>query len=82
MCNRFGVNGGQPKRGWQPLDSEKALADYMPPAEVPDADEVRAALVVPETPEDMPFTATLLERLAQQDIDPWAVELPMQDSTP
>jgi hypothetical protein len=49
---------------------------------MPDAAEVRAALVVPETPEDMPFAATLLERLAQQDLDPWAVELPTQDSTP
>jgi hypothetical protein len=82
LCNRFGVNGGQPTRGWQPLDKEKPLADYAPSAEVPNAGEVRAALVVPETPEEMPFAATLLERLAQQEIDPWAVELPMQDSTP
>jgi hypothetical protein len=82
LSSRFSVNGGQVGRAWQPLDNEKPLADYMPPAEVPDAGEVRAALVVPETPEEMSFTATLLERLAQQELDPWAVELPMQDSTP
>jgi hypothetical protein len=82
LTSRYGVNGGQPGRAWQPLDNEKPLADYMPPAELPDAAEVRAALIVPETPEEMPFAATLLERLAQQDLDPWAVELPPQDSTP
>ena len=49
---------------------------------MPDAAEVRAALVVPETPEETPFAAELLERLARLDLDPWAVELPPQDPTP
>ncbi len=63
LSERYGVGGGQPGRVWQPLDNEKPLADYMPPAEVPNAAEVRAALVVPETPEETPFAAQLLERL-------------------
>ncbi len=54
----------------------------MPSAEVPNAVEVRAALIVPETPEETPFAEQLLERLATQDLDPWAVELPPQDPTP
>jgi hypothetical protein len=82
LTSSYGANGSQPGRAWQPLDIEKPLADYMPSAEVPDAAEIRAAVVVPETPEDMPFALTLLERLARQDLDPWAVELPTQDSTP
>ncbi len=82
LTSRYGVNGAQPGRAWQPLDNEKPLADYMPPAELPDAAEVRAAFVVQETPEEVPFAASLLESLAQQDLDPWAVELPTQDSTP
>jgi hypothetical protein len=82
LTDRYGVSGGQPGRVWQPLDNEKPLADYIPPAEVPNVAEVRAALVVPETPEETPFAALLLERLAQLDLDPWAVELPPQDPTP
>ena len=82
LTDRYGVAGGQPGRVWQPLDNEKPLADYIPPAEVPNVAEVRAALVVPETPEETPFAALLLERIARIDLDPWAVELPPQDPTP
>jgi hypothetical protein len=81
MSERYGVGGVKPGRVWQPLDNEKPLADYIPPAEVPNAVEVRAALVVPETPEETPFAAELLERFAHQDLDPWAVELPPQEPT-
>ena len=82
MIERYGVTGGRPGRAWQPLDNEKPLADYIPPAEAPTAAEVRAGLTAPEIPEETPFAARLLERLAQQDLDPWAVELPPQDPTP
>ncbi len=82
MTERYGVGGGKAGRIWQPLDNEKPLADYMPSAEVPNAGEVRAALTVPETPEETPFAEQLLDRLATQDLDPWAVELPPQDPTP
>ena len=79
---------------WQPLDSEKPLADYSPAAEMPDVESVRAGLVVPEVPEELPAVAGLLERLAQL---PWTpglsnylvagavadlVPLPHQDQAP
>lgn len=76
LARRFGVEGGQAGRTWQPLDGEKALTDYSPAAEVPDAAAVRAALVVPEVPEELPAVRGLLERLALQALDPWALELP------
>jgi hypothetical protein len=76
LARRFGVASGQPGRAWQPLDSEKALADYKPPAEVPDLQAVRAAVTAPPVPEELPAVAVLLERLAQLPLDPWAVELP------
>ena len=82
LTRRYGVGGGQPGRAWQPLDNEKPLADYRPPAEVPDAAEVRAALAVPDVPEEPPFAAELLERLARPDLDPWAIELPPQEPAP
>ena len=75
LAKRFGVAAGQTGRAWQPLDSEKALADYMPPAEVPDLQAVRAAVAVPPVPEELPAVAGLLERLAQMPLDPWAVDL-------
>jgi hypothetical protein len=64
---------------WQPLDDEKPLADYVPQAEVPDADAVRAALAVPEVPEELPAVPSLLERLVQQPLDPWGLDLPPAD---
>jgi hypothetical protein len=76
-CARFGVAGGEAGVAWQPLDAEAPLADYAPPAEVPDANEVRAALTVPEVPPEVPAVPRLLEQLAREPIDPWAVVLPL-----
>ncbi len=76
LDGRYGIGNGHPGRLWQALDSEKALADYMPAAEVPDPDALRAALVVPEVPEELPAVPQLLERLAQQPLDPWGIDLP------
>jgi len=76
LSERYGVTGGEVTRMWQPLDSEKDLADYSPPAEVPDVEAVRAALSAPEVPEEMPAAGLLLARLVEQPLDPWALELP------
>jgi hypothetical protein len=73
---RFGMAGGQAKRLWQPLDSEKSLAHYSPPAEVPDRMAVRQAITVPTVPEEMPAVHSLLQQVAEQPLDPWAVEMP------
>lgn len=73
---RFGLSGGEVTRMWQPLDSEKALADYSPAAEVPDLEAVRAALTAPEVPEEMPAAGLLLARLVEAPLDPWGLALP------
>ena len=77
-CGRFGVGttGGEVSVGWRPLDGEKPLADYAPPAEVPDANEVRATLAVPELPPEVPAVPPLLDQVAREPIDPWAIALP------
>jgi len=80
LARRFGLEGGRASRQWQPLDSEKALADYVPPAEAPDVEAVRDALQAPALPEDVPGVPPLLERLATQPIDPWALDLPPADN--
>jgi len=75
VTRRFGL--AEDRRGptWEPLDEEKPLADYRPPVEVPAAADVRAAVVVPEVPQEVPAAARLLEQLAQAPVDPWAVAL-------
>ena len=79
LSQRLGVLGGRTTRGWQPLDCEKALADYSPPAEVPDRHAVRQAIGVPPVPEDLPAVSSLLQQLADQPLDPWAISLPIAD---
>jgi hypothetical protein len=75
LAKRYGANGER-SQIWQPLDSEKPLADYMPAAEMPEINAVRATLVVPEVPEELPAVPLLLERLAQAPLDPWNLDLP------
>jgi hypothetical protein len=82
LAGRYGASGGQVSRAWQPLDREKPLADYAPATEVPDANAVRAALVVPDLPEEAPAVLPMLERLAQAPLDPWAIDLLPQDQVP
>jgi hypothetical protein len=76
LCVRYGLgpNGAQ-ARLWQPFDTEKPLADYAPPAELPNRDELKSAITVPDVPMDLPAVDVLLERLAQLPLDPWNYEL-------
>ena len=76
LSARFGIASGQATRMWQPLDTEKPLDDYNPPAEVPDLQVVRDAIALPAMPEDVPAVLSLLGQLADQPMDPWALELP------
>ena len=76
LARRFGLEGGQTTRQWQPLDSEKALADYVPSAEVPEIEGVRQAIHVPALPEEVPAVPSLLGEWARKPLDPWALELP------
>jgi hypothetical protein len=75
FAHRYGVKEGRAARLWQALNSEKRLADYRPEADVPDVNEVRAALVVPDVPEDVPAVPLLLERLTEQPLDPWSIDI-------
>jgi hypothetical protein len=76
LANRYGVVGNQIARTWQPLDAEKDLANYTPTADVPDKEEIRSALIIPEVPEAFPTVSVLLDSLSQKPLDPWDYELP------
>jgi hypothetical protein len=69
LAQRGGKNGQGP--GWQPLDREKALAEYSPSVEVPRPDEVKSEIQVPDPPLDVPAALALLEQWAQEPLDPW-----------
>jgi hypothetical protein len=66
-----GAAGGRP--AWQPLDVEKDLSAWSPAVEVPDAAAVRASVPLPEVPDDVPAVRGLLDEVARQPIDPWAL---------
>jgi hypothetical protein len=78
VTHRYG-SAGAAGRLWQPLDSEKDLADYVPAVEIPDVDTLRQALTPPEIPPELPAVAPLLERLARLPLDPWDIELPLPE---
>jgi hypothetical protein len=55
----------------QPLDGEKALADYTPAGDVPDPETERAAITVPDVPAEMPAARELLQQFVKEPLDPW-----------
>ncbi len=71
------LGGARGEKGpaWRPLDREKALADYSPPAEVPSLQDVKNSVVVPEPPRDMPAVRRLLEEFSREPLDPWDLPL-------
>jgi hypothetical protein len=76
LALRFGVGGRDGGLRWTPLDREKALEGYDPPAEVPDPAEVAAAVTPPEVPDELPAVRALLDQLTAAPLDPWALGLP------
>jgi hypothetical protein len=75
LAYRFGVGNSGGLR-WKPFDHEKALTDYAPPTETPDAGAVAAAVALPEVPDELPAVRHLLDQLTNAPLDPWALELP------
>jgi hypothetical protein len=76
LSSHYGLSGGQATRMWQPLDSEKPLAEYSPAAEIPDRSAVLNSITLPAVVDEMPAVGALLQELADQPLDPWALELP------
>jgi hypothetical protein len=79
---RFGLGNGEAILGWQPLDVEKPLTEYAPDYELPDRAQVRAAVVVPDVPVEVPAVLPLLEHFVQSPVDPWALNLPAPEGLP
>src|SRR5262245_52208710 len=45
LVQKHGVTRTGATVAWEPMDEEKQLADYAPPVEMPDMEQVRAAIV-------------------------------------
>ena len=75
LAERYGVTTGTARPAWQPLDREKDLRDYVPAVEVPDPAEVRAAIAVPDVPDDMPAAWALLAQSLRRSVRPWDADL-------
>jgi hypothetical protein len=59
----------------KPIDTEKWLADYVPPTAAPPVDEIRGAVELPPIPRDVPAVRVMLENFVKEPLDPWQVEL-------
>jgi hypothetical protein len=59
----------------KPIDSEKWLANYVPPTSAPPIEEIRQAVRLPEIPRDVPAVRVMLENFVKEPIDPWQVQL-------
>jgi len=73
LAHRYGAERDTP--GWEPIDEEKPLAEFVPAVEVPDLDATKQAIVVPDVPYRFPVAAALIAALAGQPLDPWEVRL-------
>jgi hypothetical protein len=59
----------------KPLDVEKDLANYSPPIEMPDMQTVKASIVVPDIPEEVPAARSFLEKFLREPLDPWSLPI-------
>jgi len=71
IADQYGLDGS----GWVPRDEEKPLKDYTPPIPLPDLDEIRKTIVLPELPLELPGVAVVLRSYLPEILDPWSPDL-------
>jgi hypothetical protein len=74
LAERF--SGTSPQApGCAPLDVEKPLAGYTPPTEIPDINEARASITIPDVPQEFPAVRKILDEFLAEPLDPWSLRL-------
>ena len=73
LIERYGGKAS-PAPGCVPLDVEKPLAGYTPPTEIPDANALRAGIVIPDVPEEFPAIEKILDEFLAEPMDPWKLD--------
>jgi hypothetical protein len=76
LAERYSLSSSD-KPAWPVLDVEKPLADYVPPTVMPDPEEVRAAIKLPEMSLEIMPVISLLRGYVQEPLDPWDLHLPL-----
>ncbi len=74
LAQRYGVGPAGP--GWKPLELDRPPASKAPPVDIPDPEEIRKTITVPEPPSDLPGVRWILDRFLNEPIDPWDLGLP------
>jgi hypothetical protein len=72
-----GVGSAGP--GWKPLEVDWQSKTPAPTPEVPNPEEIRKSISVPEPPDDLPGVKWLLDQFLAEPIDPWELKLPMMN---
>jgi hypothetical protein len=74
LAQRYGAGPAGP--GWKPLEVDWQAKTPAPTPEVPDPEEIRKSISVPEPPDDLPGVEWLLDQFLTEPIDPWELKLP------
>jgi hypothetical protein len=74
LTQRYGADSAGPT--WQPLQADPPLTEVAPPIEIPDPEEIRRTIPIPEVPDDLPGVNWLLDQFLKEPIDPWDLKIP------
>jgi hypothetical protein len=78
LAQRYGVGPAGP--GWKPLESDRRPGSDASPMEIPDPDEIRRSISIPEPPDDIPGAKWILDQFLKEPIDPWNLKLSGDES--
>jgi hypothetical protein len=74
LAQRYGADPAGPT--WQPLQADPPLTEVTPPIEIPDPEEVRRTIPIPEVPDDLPGVSWILDEFLKEPLDPWDLKIP------
>jgi hypothetical protein len=79
LAQRYHVGPGGP--GWKPLEMDRPPAKGGPSVDIPDPEEIRKTISIPEPPDDLPGVRWVLDQFLAEPIDPWSLQLPGSEKT-
>jgi hypothetical protein len=75
LAQRYGVGPAGP--GWKPLEVDRLVGENHASLEIPDPEEIRKTISIPEPPADLPGVKWMLDQWLAEPIDPWDLKLPL-----
>ena len=61
------------------MQVDQPPSENLPPVHIPDPEEIRRAIPIPEVPNDLPGVGWMLDQFLKEPIDPWDLKIPMSD---